>query len=207
MASRCPNACSSVAAVFSPNPASPGYPSAESPTSASQSGTLAGRMPRDAKELVLVDDAATQAIDEHDALSDDRLAQVLVGREHAHLLDLVAPACCAGRERVVGFVAVHPPDDHPEGARCVFREVELIEQLRGYPLVRLVALVPVVANGPDRVVERDCDVRDGLRGVAAAGPASTQASPTVAFRSRPPASWGGLREKCARKSSYVPSTR
>ena len=90
------------------------------------------------------------------------LAEVLVGREDADLLDLVAPAGGA-RSRARRRPRSGPSTTRRSRARAPRpRGVELREQLGGHALVGLVAVVPVVANRADRVVERDRDVRDRL---------------------------------------------
>src|SRR5258708_10764477 len=58
------------------------------------------------QELVLVDDPLAHPVDLYDVSSPDRLRQVLVGREHAHLVHVVSKACCGGGDRVVGLLAV-----------------------------------------------------------------------------------------------------
>ena len=109
------------AAVFSPKPGRPGMPSAVSPTRASQSGMLVGQDAPLLQKRVLVDDPATHAVDLHDALPANGLSEILVGREDPHLLDVDRKRRGRRRERIVGLVAIHRPDDDPESARGVLR--------------------------------------------------------------------------------------
>ena len=135
--------------------------------------------------------------------------EVLVGREDAHLLDLVAEAGGGRGERVVGLELAHRPDGHPQRTDGLLGGVELREELGRHALLGLVAGEEVVAEGADGVVEGDRDVGDRLAPGRAAARAASSASPTrgldvPAVRARVGA---GRFEKWARKSSKVPSTR
>ena len=74
------------AAVLAPNPGSPGNPSAESPTSASQSGMDAGATPNFACTPSASIRMSRAAVELHD-LAADALPEILVGRADDHLLD------------------------------------------------------------------------------------------------------------------------
>ena len=87
MASRCPNLVSTAAADFAPQPGMPGKPSAESPTSASQSGIDAGGTPNLRGHAGVVEHDVPAAVPGDDAVADHGLRQVLVRRAEHDLVD------------------------------------------------------------------------------------------------------------------------
>ena len=115
---------------------------------------------------LLVDLAAPDPVHLHHPAAGEALAEVLVRREDAHLLDLVAEAGGGRGERVVGLELPHRPDHDPERAHRLLGGVELGEQLGRHALLGLVAGEEVVAERADGVVEGDGDVRDRLARVA-----------------------------------------
>ena len=76
------------------------------------------------RDAVLLDDGGLvehdvlEAIPRHDARADHALAQVLVDRDDANLLDarVLREVRGGGRDRVVGLELDHRPDDSPSAA-------------------------------------------------------------------------------------------
>src|SRR5580692_745476 len=117
-------------------------------------GYARGPEPASTEQLRLVDDLAPETIDLNDALAQERLPEVFVRGQDAYLLHVVAPSSRRRGQRVIGLVPIHRPHDEPERTRRLFGAIELLEQLLGHALVGLVPVEPVVADRPDRVVER-----------------------------------------------------
>ena len=75
---------------------------------------LSGPTPRRARRASSSISAAPHAVDLHHPATGEALAEVLVGGEDAHLLDLVAEARGGRGERVVRLELAHGPDRHPQ---------------------------------------------------------------------------------------------
>ena len=123
---------------------------------------LAGGDATDGAHRVLVDELAAHAVDLDDPCALHALAEVLVGREDPHLLDLRREARRRGGEGVIGLPAVHRPHDDAERPHRDLGEVELRTDRGRHAFVRLVAVEQLVPERDDRVVEGDREVRDRL---------------------------------------------
>ena len=108
-----------------------------------------------------VADLPAAPIDLDDAVPDDALAQVFVGRPDADLLDARVGRGQArrGGQRVVGLELDHGPADDAHRGERVLEGMELAPQGAVHSLARLVARPEVVAERFDDVVRRDADVR------------------------------------------------
>ena len=137
-------------------------PSAVSPTRASRSGMLSGSTPFSSSRVAASILARAEAVDLDHAPAAQGLAEVLVGREDAHLIEAVAEARGGGREGVVRLPAIHRPDGDADRADGLLDRTELGQELRRDALVGLVAGEEIVPERPDGVVEGDADVRHRL---------------------------------------------
>src|SRR5207237_5140048 len=103
---------------------------------------------------------AFTAIELHDALAIDALAQILIGRADDHLFDARDPrgARRGRRERVIRLELLHRPDPDAHLTQCVLERMKLRQQLRFYALARFVSGPEVVAERLDDVIGRDAEV-------------------------------------------------
>src|SRR2546430_2623061 len=108
----------------------------------------------------LVAHFAFPAVELHDALAIDALAQILIGRADDRLFDAGDPrgARRGRRERVIRLELLHRPDPDAHLTQCVLERMKLRQQLRFYALARFVSGPEVVAERLDDVIGRDAEV-------------------------------------------------
>ena len=152
---------STSAALFEPQPARPG----EAVGGVAHQPEVVGDRLRSDPELradpVGIDDLALATVVLHHPPADDALAEVLVGGDDQHLLDPLVGIGerGRGRQRVVGLVFDHRPDDEAGGGEGPLHHRDLFEDLRVHPGAGLVPGPEIVAEALDHVIGRHPDVR------------------------------------------------
>lgn len=96
----------------------------------------------------------------HDAIIDDALGQVFVGRtdEHAAYRAVGRKPVGGGSQRIIGLVLAHRPHDDAHRLQCLFERFELCQELGIDAVAALVALPHLIAKRLDDMVRRDTDV-------------------------------------------------
>ena len=168
MSSSVPNSCSSLAAVLTPMPATPGTLSTESPTRVCRSIDLFGLDAPVGQQLVAAESSSLAEVEHADPVA-EQLPAILVGGADEHVLAARGAGAGEGGDDVVGLEARMADDGDGHGVESLLDQGDLQVQIAGHG--RPMGLV----IGVDVAAERRLGAVEGADQAAAAAAAGAGA--------------------------------